>query len=656
MASAPKTILFVEDNPLVLMIYSRWLQREGFVVEAAEDGEAAVEKLARLKPDLVVLDLMLPKMSGVEVLGFIRRHAGLKNTPVVVFSNAYADLNESALKTVNAGANCRLLKTEYPPARLLTTIREMLGLSRSEVETDDALRRETREGLLQEAPAEIAKIREHCLAYVKAAGTPAGIEQLNLFYQRVRFLCARSGLSHCTRVMHLASALEGMLFGIIFKNLSPSPSALQTIAQSVDCLDRLFRGGHLRADGDALAARVLVVEDDPVCGFATAAALRRAKLHADIAKDAGQALTLAEEKPYDLVLLDVEIPGLDGFELCKQLRALPAYKKTPVIFVTSRNEFQDRAQAVLSGGTDFIAKPIAPLELALKAIMHLMEPREMARGSQPETAPTQPPAGTSPAIGATEKKEPIVQERSEGSKLLAGKVNGISAINGAAPAPPISPPLAAANDVDLTLSSASGSGATGAEDSLKTPPSNGEGLNPSPAQFPGTLTGENGASTSAASGRWRGTPPAASALTFSTPKLCVAPSPAPRRSHAPANGKSQPLMKASNEPLNELALAVARIIFDDDGVSDMNVRLTRIALERYNAPDILRGANAEALNLLTCGVSRIIFGDENVSEMHLRLTRIALERYGVPEILGSSPETDRRNGTIESAPAAAAHF
>jgi len=115
-------------------------------------------------------------------------------------------------------------------------------------------------------------------------------------------------------------------------------------------------------------------------------------------------------------------------------------------------------------------------------------------------------------------------------------------------------------------------------------------------------------------------------------------------------------MKASNEPLNELALAVARIIFDDDGVSDMNVRLTRIALERYNAPDILRGANAEALNLLTCGVSRIIFGDENVSEMHLRLTRIALERYGVPEILGSSPETDRRNGAIESAPVAAAHF
>jgi CheY-like chemotaxis protein len=649
MASAPKTILFVEDNPLVLMIYSRWLQREGFAVEAAEDGEVAVEKLARLKPDLVVLDLMLPKMSGVEVLGFIRRHAGLKDTPVVVFSNAYADLNESALKTVNAGANCRLLKTEYPPARLLTTVREMLGLSRSEVETDDALRRETREGLLQEAPAEIAKIREHCLAYVKAAGTPAGIEQLNLFYQRVRFLCARSGLSHCTRVMHLASALEGMLFGIIFKNLSPSPSALQTIAQSVDCLDRLFRGGHLRADGDALAARVLVVEDDPVCGFATAAALRRAKLHADIAKDAGQALTLAEEKSYDLVLLDVEIPGLDGFELCKQLRALPAYKKTPVIFVTSHNEFQDRAQAVLSGGTDFIAKPIAPLELALKAIMHLMEPRERTRGSQPEAASAQPPA-------AAEKMEAVNQERSAESKPLAGKVNGISAANGAAPAPPLSPPLAAANNAGLAPSSASSSGTAGAEGSFNAPPSVGDGLNPSPAQSPETLTEENGASASAASGRWRGTRPAASALTFSIPKLCVTPSPAPRRSHTPINDTSQPLMKPSNEPLNELALAVARIIFDDDGVSDMNVRLTRIALERYNAPDILRGANAEALNLLTCGVSRIIFGDENVSEMHLRLTRIALERYGVHEILGSSPETNRRNGAVETAPAAAAHF
>ena len=70
---------------------------------------------------------------------------------------------------------------------------------------------------------------------------------------------------------------------------------------------------------------------------------------------------------------DVEMPVLNGFELCERLRAVPSYEKTPVIFVTIHSDFESRAKSSLSGGDDLIAKPILPMELAAKVVMHLLK-------------------------------------------------------------------------------------------------------------------------------------------------------------------------------------------------------------------------------------------------------------------------------------------
>ena len=368
MKNTNKTIFFIEDNTLVLTIYRNWLQREGFKVESAVDGLTAVEKLPKLKPDLVILDWMLPKLNGIDVLQFIRERADLKDTPVLVLSNAYMD--ERASKASTVGANKRLLKTQCTSAKLIEEVRELLGAGSqpSSAKDNEESFQETRAGLLKDAPGEIAKIREFCLAFVKTVGSPENTEHLNNLYQRIRFLCARAGLGDCTKIAHLASALEAMLFEIIFKNPKPSTSALQTIAQSVDCLGRLFQSEDVQSAEAMFKARVLIVDDDPICTFATVAAMKRARLEAVSAQDPIAALELAEHEHYDIVLLDISMPGMNGFELCKKLRVLSGYQKTPVVFITSNSEFQNRAQAILSGGNDLIAKPISPLELALKII------------------------------------------------------------------------------------------------------------------------------------------------------------------------------------------------------------------------------------------------------------------------------------------------
>ena len=83
------------------------------------------------------------------------------------------------------------------------------------------------------------------------------------------------------------------------------------------------------------------------------------------------ALALLESQAFDLIFLDVNMPVLSGFEVCEKLRKLPRCKDTPVIFVTLHGDFQSRAQGVLSGSNGFIAKPISPLELIVKALVFL---------------------------------------------------------------------------------------------------------------------------------------------------------------------------------------------------------------------------------------------------------------------------------------------
>lgn len=78
---------------------------------------------------------------------------------------------------------------------------------------------------------------------------------------------------------------------------------------------------------------------------------------------------------FDLIFLDVDMPGMNGFELCAKLRQLPAHKHTPVVFVTVLADFESHAKSTMSGGTDFIAKPFLFMEVAVKALVYVLRGR-----------------------------------------------------------------------------------------------------------------------------------------------------------------------------------------------------------------------------------------------------------------------------------------
>lgn len=130
-AAKTKTIVFVEDNPVVLMAYQNRLKREGFQVAPARDGLEAMKILSQFVPDVVVLDLMLPKFNGVEIIKFICSDPRYQTVPLIILStNSILEADE---EYVLERANKRLLKSSCTPAILVQAIRELLvGASAAE--------------------------------------------------------------------------------------------------------------------------------------------------------------------------------------------------------------------------------------------------------------------------------------------------------------------------------------------------------------------------------------------------------------------------------------------------------------------------------------------------------------------------------------------
>lgn len=125
--------------------------------------------------------------------------------------------------------------------------------------------------------------------------------------------------------------------------------------------------------------RVLLVEDDKELATALAGALARAAHAVDQVADGRQALAAVQAQPYDVVLLDIGLPRMDGFEVLRRLRS--ERERVPVLVMTARDELDDRLKGLNLGADDYLAKPFHPAELEarMRAIVRRAEGRASAR-------------------------------------------------------------------------------------------------------------------------------------------------------------------------------------------------------------------------------------------------------------------------------------
>jgi CheY-like chemotaxis protein len=205
----------------------------------------------------------------------------------------------------------------------------------------------------------------------------------------VASLKAKTGEPGLLAIWQMACGLEGLLNQLMRKASNINASTLSTAARAVELLDALCIP-DLRPDlAVAPAVRLLVVDDDRISRHAVSFALNKAFNEPNLAANSEAALVLTKQHSYDAIFLDVEMPGMDGFELCSKIRETALNRNTPVVFVTSHDGFEARARSTLVGGQDFIAKPFLTFEVAVKALTLILRGRLQSTSHlpEPETRP-----------------------------------------------------------------------------------------------------------------------------------------------------------------------------------------------------------------------------------------------------------------------------
>ena len=120
-----QTIMIVEDDSFVMDIYKTKLSQEGFSVVEAENGVEALKKLKMTKPDLMLLDIIMPYMDGLEVLKKMKENEDTKNIPVILLTNL--SQKEEVDKGMELGAKDYLIKSHFTPSEVLEKIKSCLA-------------------------------------------------------------------------------------------------------------------------------------------------------------------------------------------------------------------------------------------------------------------------------------------------------------------------------------------------------------------------------------------------------------------------------------------------------------------------------------------------------------------------------------------------
>jgi CheY-like chemotaxis protein len=393
-----KKILIIEDDQIVANVYRNKLAVEGYTTEVAPDGETGLKLMRTFKPQLILIDLMLPGISGVEVIKEIRSEPEFAKIPIIVFSNTY--LTNLIQEAWRAGANKCLSKSNCTPKDVIEIVRNAIGDSGvmtaqktqssaqiaatakpSEIarENDAEFQADLRKAFIENLPATLYSLRTVLQALVKADNEMARLKQVYELYRQVHALNGNAGLAGLTHIAHMSSAFEALLKEVYEKPKNINSSSTRTIASAVDFLGFLFEKGTLPDRQEFPASKILVVDDEAISRRAIVYALEKAKLKSVNVEDPQQALELLENGEFDLIFLDVDMPNINGFELCAKLRAMPRHRKTPVVFVTSLNDFDNRTNSTMAGGNDFIGKPFLFIELTVKALIHVMRNRLQPR-------------------------------------------------------------------------------------------------------------------------------------------------------------------------------------------------------------------------------------------------------------------------------------
>ena len=386
-------VLLVEDNDFNRDIAGEVLTELGIAFTIAVNGQEAVDLVSAQTFDLVLMDIQMPVMDGLTATKLIRADSRFRKLPILAMT-AHA-MNGDREKSLSAGMNDHITKPISFDELTMSLIQWMPGspAKRSSEATRAPLPLTAEDGIPDRLPP-----FDIPAALLRNNGKPKLIRKLLLtFHERyanaileLKGNLAENKEEEAQRLAHslksLAAALEANqlsdaafavekalcaghretlspLIDILETELAPAIAAAATISQMSSGLPAT-EPVSTAADPPRLRASILVIDDEP-----SVQDLLVDVFHDDYevlrANEGVSGLRLAKLRSPDLILLDVMMPGIDGYEVCEQLKKEPETKEIPVLFLTGARDVHSETKGLVLGATDFVSKPIH--SAALKA-------------------------------------------------------------------------------------------------------------------------------------------------------------------------------------------------------------------------------------------------------------------------------------------------
>jgi CheY-like chemotaxis protein len=298
--TAEKTILVVEDSKTARKVVSMVLGRKGYKIIEATSGTEALLAIEGVAPDLVLLDVMLPDMTGYEVLATIRKNSRFSEVPVVMLTSKCGSADK--LKGMVTGSNEYLTKP-FDPAKLLVVLEKYLD---PQAETVPALQSD----------------------YVKKADSPSPSVKPEPV--------AKAPVSH-------PEVAKPVVIKPVITVAKPAvvPPKKKTTEKSV-----------------------LIVEDSPTSRKVISMVLTRKGYVVNEAASGREALRkVADDELPHLILLDAMLPDMTGYDILAKLKQDTRLKEIPVVMLTAKDSPVDREKGMRAGSVAYLTKPFNPDKL-----------------------------------------------------------------------------------------------------------------------------------------------------------------------------------------------------------------------------------------------------------------------------------------------------
>ena len=414
--------LVVDDDLISRQALSLSLSKAFSRPDLAVDGDTALAQTSQHAYDAIFLDVQMPGMDGFELCGRIRASKLNRSTPII-FVTGQSDFDARARSTLSGGndlmgkpflifevtlnalTHALLARLEADPQNTVSPAEPATAAPEAFVPPAETLRfmsRPVRAGrpplatpapgtepdagtkaFLNRAADQLAPLRELCQMLLQT--TDEGLRQNSLAdgFLRLNSLISQNQHEVTHPAYQVCAALEGLIRKLLENARHSTPATLATVAAAVDLLNDLCLPG-LQADlATNPPIQLLVVDDDLVARRSLAMALQTTFSKPDSVEGGEAALGLAREKAFDVIFLDIKMPGMDGFEVCSKIRETAPNRATPVVFVTGHADSNLRAQVSRTRGNDLVAKPFLTSEITVKALLFAVRGRLQRNELQP---------------------------------------------------------------------------------------------------------------------------------------------------------------------------------------------------------------------------------------------------------------------------------